>query len=126
MSEDWKPGDLAMCVKGDRILPGAPKNKDGYPVAGRIYTVESASLERFSAGLYLALTLRDGPLNRRGDGAVLNREAVWPALRFCKIHPLTDEERDGFNAELEEPFKDSKRVLLGFENRRFPNRSPVS
>jgi hypothetical protein len=110
MSEDWKSGDLAMCVKGGRILPNAPEHEDSYPVAGRIYTVESVSLVRFAVGVHPALTLRDGPLNRRGNGGVLQRGAVWPALRFCKIHPLTNEEHNCFIADLQEPSADPKRV----------------
>ena len=103
MSEVWQKGDLALCVKGGPILPGATANAADYPVLGRIYTVESCSLAKFSAGVHAALTLRDGPMNRKVSDGVMNEGSVWPALRFRKINPLTSQERESFMLELDQP-----------------------
>lgn len=74
-----------MCVRGGQILPNASGNGDGYPIAGRIYTVESGSFARFSVGVHPALTLPTGSPNRKGDSGVLKRRAVWPAQPFARF-----------------------------------------
>jgi hypothetical protein len=82
MADDWKPGDLALCVRrgegtGDPTKPGA------------VYTV--AGLH--SWGPYPALSLREVP----------NEGVDWLyhfADRFRKINPPTNEERNESIREL--------------------------
>lgn len=82
-SDDWKPGDLALCVKGGQIdMSSVPL--PAYPKQGAIYTVDDASMHNFrhdnTRHCLLALSLRDGPENLHGP--------FWPAFRFRKIQPL--------------------------------------
>ncbi|WP_367347556.1 hypothetical protein [Sphingobium yanoikuyae] len=91
MADDWKPGDLALCV-ADR-LP-APRDKPTKLLkVGRVYNVTSV---RWSYGeqcvaIGLAEVQSRGPFKD------------WHACIFRKIDPLTDEERDSFLADLRQP-----------------------
>lgn len=79
---DWQPGDLALCVQGGVRDPTAAK-PEGWPVAGKIYTVSHAALYQFKRGLFLGLFLVDGPKNASG-------KSIWNAGRFRKITPGAD------------------------------------
>lgn len=90
MSDDWKPGDLALCVNrdpgpGKRWLYGCKLRRGG------IYTVEAVWR---SAQYGPLLTVREVPCTSNSGG--------FGTCRFRKINPLTDEERDAFLAELKE------------------------
>jgi hypothetical protein len=94
VSDDWKPGDLALCVAledgGDLLVtPAEPgqvftvayaRDVTGlrHPVLGPVF------------GLYLAFDERQP--ERWG----------YKASHFRKIKPLTDEEREQFFADLNE------------------------
>jgi len=79
---NWKPGDLALCVKGGSIIAGGGAF-GRTPTAGAVYTVEWAAMMRFKTGTLLGIRFVDAP--RNVDGA---RE--WAALRFIKITPGAD------------------------------------
>lgn len=91
MADDWQIGDLALCVALTLNLPGYGNLAPSKILRiGAIYTVNSL---RWSVGhdclaLGLAEVKSKGPF---GD---------WHAAAFRKIHPLTDEDRDSFMAEL--------------------------
>lgn len=90
MSDDWKPGDLALCVKR-----GQWSNNSGVvpflgPQAGQVFTVERPCLAP-SGALGLILEGVETPRHRNG------KLAPWGIQRFRKIHPLSIEER---NAEI--------------------------
>ena len=82
MSDNWKPGDLALCVRGGRIstmLVPLPE----YPKTGRIYTVSGVDAILFASGKERpALWFTDAPRN------TLDR--VWAAHRFLKVTPPAD------------------------------------
>jgi hypothetical protein len=99
MSDDWKPGDLALCIKGGRIANSGRPPKS-FPVKGRIYTVHSSRMRTFNqAGFSLGLVLEDGPVNNCGT-------RIWHHSRFVKLPEHTEDEEDRetirlFNQELE-------------------------
>lgn len=83
MSDDWKPGDLALCV-ADRLHPPYDTTPSKQLRIGAVYTVNSV---RWSVGSQcVALGLNEvrslGPL---GD---------WHALVFRKIHPHAPDAED--------------------------------
>lgn len=84
MADDWKPGDLALCVLSER----------DYLPAGSIHTVRTVM--RSETGR-LGLTFEDvePPAGKRG----------FLAIRFRKINPLTDDERDETWRDLLEPVR---------------------
>ena len=82
MSDDWQPGDLALCVCDDRC---PAKNTDLPVRKGRIYTVVAVGAKRSLAGdLVLCLAL---------DG-VRNGALGLAAKIFRKIHPHKPDEED--------------------------------
>lgn len=95
----WQAGDLALCVVGGKRHNNNPLPDHRYPKAGRIYTVETVGETKFRQKQKLALWLVDGPLNFWGKDWQAIEEAVWPAERFRKINPLTDEEIEEFRRE---------------------------
>jgi len=83
MSEDWKPGDLALCVTvDDRVQPdGITATAGRYLKLGRIYVVAAVATitpTRRRPGLYLVLC----------DGG---HAGAW---RFRKIHPHQEDADD--------------------------------
>lgn len=91
MSSDWQPGDLALCARA----AGTPLKR------GRLYTV---------AEVWIGGTVSHG-FSHNWEGVGLRfgfeRSSVnWCASRFRKINPLTDEEREQFTADLNEPVKE--------------------
>jgi hypothetical protein len=93
MADDWKPGDLALCVRSGIIrrhrLSRKVVSRGVGLKAGAIYSVESVVQRDRDGDLVLFLHEID-----HSDG--------WGRLasRFRKINPLTDEERDEFIREL--------------------------
>lgn len=89
MSDDWKPGDLALCVLGGpaRCFQGRLENTHGTQTArGALYTVRKVSPSPYlpdALGVFV-------------DGI----DGGWFPDRFRKIKPLTDEEREQFTANL--------------------------
>lgn len=99
-SDNWQAGDLALCVKGGRRSDFKPNFPDSrYPKSGRIYTVEAVGVSTFRGMGKNALWLVDGPLNHSTEDGVTIEESCWPAERFRKINPLTDEEIEEFRRE---------------------------
>lgn len=91
MSDDWKPGDLALCVNDtpNPFAPGDVRRGRIYTVSGlRLGSVRHALFGTSSLGLYLA-EVRSG-----------SNYGTFAARRFRKIKPLTDEEREQFAHEL--------------------------
>lgn len=89
MAENWRSGDLAICVRGGRIDPG---HSGPFPRSGAVYRV----LDSYVYGLRGVWLLLDGaPDNHDLDGT--NRGPQWHSRRFRKIHPLSIEEH---NAEI--------------------------
>jgi hypothetical protein len=80
----WKPGDLALCVKGG-VVDGLGPHRRPTPRAGAVYTVEWASMMVFATGRKLGLRLVDGPPNADGT-------PEWAEHRFVKVTPGTDVE----------------------------------
>jgi len=96
----WQAGDLALCVVGGRrnnFKKDFPDSR--FPESGRIYTVETVGMSSFKGTEKPALWLVDGPLNHCIEGGVVIEERCWPAERFRKINPLTDEEIEEFRRE---------------------------
>ena len=86
MSDDWQPGDLALCVAGGR-LPDNTRDIP-FPKGGAVFTVASVTRRRFVTGEeLLALCIPDGPPN-------ITNDHYWPALRFRKIRPHTPDSED--------------------------------
>ena len=87
MADDWKAGDLALCVRASDMA-------DNPTSPGGIYQVERAYIHQ-DEGL-LALDFVGVP----------NRGAYWYGNafeRFRKINPLTDAEREEALRELNTP-----------------------
>lgn len=96
---DWKPGDLALCVKRGEWRHVLTRARSGAPwKCGCIYTVR-----RFgpcpASGLP-TLWFEGYPGEKGCDGGA--------AIRFRKINPLTKEERDEFLRELDAPVKEPR------------------
>ena len=90
MSDDWKIGDLALCIK---LTPwkGVKSGKDREgPKPGAVLTVRDLSVS--DAGLHCLHF--DGFLTPSG------KKRGFASVRFRKIRPLTDEERNSFAADL--------------------------
>lgn len=89
MADDWKPGDLALCVDDSDHPDDVQTGWNA--IKGAIYTV--SAVEIWPCGTYLHLAEDPVPYD----------DSAWDAIRFRKIHPLTDEEREGFLADLKLP-----------------------
>lgn len=89
MADDWKPGDLALCVKREPWRNDEGAILQGGPQSGQAFVVEEAYISKRVGDLMLAFP--DFP--REG----------FAAIYFRKIPPLTDEERDSFLADLKLP-----------------------
>lgn len=83
--QSWKPGDLALCIKGGP-LGSLPRDIE-YPKAGAVYHVEGVVPNAIFRGPYngTALVFSDSPPN-------ISLNYSWSAERFRKINPLSDEE----------------------------------
>lgn len=86
MADDWKVGDLALCVKvGDWLRAGTNVKSTGlpdYPKAGGVYRVRSVGYGQH----WLALWLEELPGEQPGD--------AFAAIRFVKITPPAADEFD--------------------------------
>lgn len=100
---DWKPGDIALCVKGGKIC-NAPRRAPDYPVSGNFYTVERVGSDFFYEGVEQALWLKDGPENVDGQRA-------WVSYRFVKVTPPEADEFD-------------KEVIDLYNKKEIPNNAP--
>lgn len=89
MSNDWAPGDLALCVKGGDLNPGIGYQPvGGFPQKAKIYRVADVKRDHyFVSGHHLALILQDGPQNKPG-------RPIWNASRFIKVTPRAADEFD--------------------------------
>ena len=89
MADDWRPGDLALCVKPRHPLRG-----------GACYTVEAIFIGRSG-------TPDAGQIGLVLSGIRLpcstNSAYHW---RFCKLRPLTDEEREQALRDLKLPARE--------------------
>lgn len=99
MSDDWKPGDLALCVRGG--FTAGTGGLRHYPEAGRPYTVSGVDpAHPFADGTTAGLILADGPINHRGA-------RIWAAYRFRKINPLTEAQRETALREMNTPAREN-------------------
>lgn len=92
MSDNWQPGDLALCVRNTDPVLGSTKRV----MPGRIYTVEFPYWSSKGDGLGLMLV---------GVRSAMN--CGFHAFLFRKIKPLTDEEREEFLRELNTPARET-------------------
>jgi hypothetical protein len=98
MSDNWQPGDLALCVKrGAWQFARSGRVVEGDPVrSGGVYCVRRVGFSRGDDLLTLWF---------EGIGGDLLRDS-YAACRFRKIKPLTDEECEQFTAELNAPVRE--------------------
>lgn len=91
MSNDWEPGDIALCVRGGPVEPINPNYKGPYPELGKPYTVEALENYEFYGvnNKIPGLRLKDGPPNG-------NNDRTWRESRFIKVTP---KEADDFDKE---------------------------
>jgi hypothetical protein len=89
MADDWKAGDLALCVAVRH-----PRYRGASRILrkGRIYTVESVRWSNQDELVALFLV-----------GCRSRKSGAWPADIFRKIEPLTDAEREEALRELNTP-----------------------
>ena len=83
MSNDWRPGDLALCVNDEppRVVNGHLETPDPTPLrAGAVYTVLRVARDVRGYG-YLGL-------------AVHTTDSGWFADRFRKLDPHAPDEDD--------------------------------
>jgi hypothetical protein len=92
--DDWAPGDLALCVRRD----GGGKRALPFTQVGATYTVTTVVISPLwpAAGL----GFESLPVKENDEGVT-----AYDSRCFRKIHPLTDEERDEFLADLRTPAK---------------------
>lgn len=93
MSDNWQPGDLALCVS---LRHPAYSNTSSKLRVGAIYTVVKvgrvlARIDDFGLGL------AEVQPNISGRG--------YPSKMFRKINPLTEPERASYLADLDEPVR---------------------
>jgi hypothetical protein len=95
MSEDWQPGNLALCVQAGKV-ENCPQGWThlGNPglVLGRIYQVDRVGIGQQFEKKWNCHCLTLGFTNR----------AAGLAARFRKINPLTDEQHRQALADLGE------------------------
>lgn len=89
MAENWQIGDLALCVDDTNLSIGLIRKGGVY----RVNDLDHGVHVKF--GPQIALFF---------DG--INDIMGHAAIRFRKIRPLTDEERDAFEADLRVPGHD--------------------
>lgn len=90
---DWKPGDIALCIRGGIISPVSYGKKE-LPETGKFYKVGSLGCFEYlmisedgSIGRSAALHLAYGPLNLCG-------RSIWAEKRFIKVTPQEEDEFD--------------------------------
>lgn len=93
MSDDWKPGDLALCVNG-QVGCEPPLE------TGSVHTVAEVGWGISEHGEYQLILVLDGIPRIRWGGRYWDAHDAW---RFRKIKPLTDEERNEALQELRTP-----------------------
>lgn len=89
MNDDWKPGDLGVCVD-DSPCPVYPDSNGGIKLHGFYNIIEVRSLQdkfgRWEVGLRLD---RHNPVHPRTGATGFHN-----ACRLRKIHPHTPDEQD--------------------------------
>lgn len=97
MAEDWKPGDLALCVQGGYI--DGPKKAVSFPKEGTVYQVLEVRLNYLGPEGWIReappyetktmafLKLLGGPVN-------LNGTPHWGEVRFVKQKGHEEDEFD--------------------------------
>jgi hypothetical protein len=103
MAEDWQVGDLALCVEDHRNFLGCPEVRPG-----GVYTVDDLFCEDWTG--QSGLVLKDRPSSHYSK--------AHAACRFRKIRPLSDEERDSFLADLDEPVRTRQPAMTILEKGR--------
>lgn len=104
MADDWQVGDLALCVDDGPIHCGF-MNHDGSDAKRRGQIGLVASIRMIAAcGCSKSLIFDDGKTGL--------------AIRYRKIRPLSDEERDSFLADLDEPVRTRQPVMTILEKGR--------
>lgn len=91
MADDWKPGDLALCVKEEDGGPPAPRG--WLPAKGGVYNVVEVLPSERGEGAperQLLLCLAECPDHKTH---------AYGAWCFRKIAPLDPREEDRFHAE---------------------------
>jgi len=84
MSDDWQPGDLALCVRGGYLYGDS---FGPFPKAGAVYTVAGKS--KFASVSFLLVEgAPDNVDSHRNWGP------LWDAVRFRKIRPYKADEED--------------------------------
>lgn len=97
--DDWQVGDLALCVKRGAWHDGF--HIFDIPVrAGMILTVRRVGR---AIGFPCSALWFEGVDDRVAPSG-------FGCIRFRKIRPLTDDERDSFLADLDEPITPARRV----------------
>lgn len=89
---DWKPGDLALCIRGGEIVTHPDFAHYEFPVGGTIYPITAVVMHNFISGENVGLISPRLPINVWGD-------RVWSHQRFIKIDHLLEDE------EIEEPLE---------------------
>ena len=87
MRDDWKAGDLALCVNAGPIDPNYSGAHIGL-IQGKIYWVLAVAdgLPWSVSGPGLGIMI-DGPSNQHTDGTI---SYYWHPLRFRKVKPDTE------------------------------------
>ena len=80
MSEDWKPGDLALCIK--RTHPAYPGEVATRLTVGRAYTVYAVGRPQMRLDGERPLGLLEVKPRQPGCG--------WPETLFRKVTPKTE------------------------------------
>lgn len=94
MADDWRKGDLALCVKRGKVWMHATGGYGGGgPAFGQLVTVRRVGF--WAPDSMVVLWLEGWPGEVFADSFFCSR--------FRKIKPLTDEEREEALRELKEP-----------------------
>lgn len=85
MADDWRPGDLALCVSD--IFEEAEGPETWFPLPGHVYSV-AGTVADCGDGFGPALLLKEEPAH------VPNPGLGWPAKFFLKATPPEADEFD--------------------------------
>ncbi|SLK03951.1 hypothetical protein [Novosphingobium mathurense] len=95
--DNWQPGDLALCVRnGFKMCRTGPIAPDALQIPVGSVQIVSGVFEAIDE-VYRA----EGVLFLKFRGSASTKQ--YDCRGFRKIHPLTDEERESFLADLPEP-----------------------